>query len=50
MTGAADETGHAHPSGTPDVTLGFFVGVHIASALDFCVTSCFPYLHCNFYM
>ena len=29
--------GYAHPSGTPDITSSFFVGVHNVHFLVFCV-------------
>jgi hypothetical protein len=40
VTGAVDGAGHAYPSGSPDVTSGFFVEVHtVTCASVFCVVS-----------
>ena len=42
--GIAGEAEYTYPSGVPNVTSDFFVGVHISSALVICMTSCFPNL------
>ena len=63
MTGAVDGAEHAYPSDCQSVFFFFFVGVQVANALVFCVTSCFSlsslfictlfysvrYLHLSYY-